>query len=100
MQKVDYAKYVDSKQELEKKQQAVAEELKVVANRFFSTEEGRRYANQMLTAVRYFDVLPSNLSDNDLRYVQAQRDFVNVFLIGLIKKETLIDIIKDRNNGK
>lgn len=100
MQKVDYAKYIDSKKELEEKQKAVAEELKVIANRFFSTEEGRKYANQMLTAVRYFDVLPSNLSDNDLRYVQAQRDFVNVFLIGLIKKETLIDIMKDRNNGK
>lgn len=100
MQKVDYAKYIDSKKEFEEKQKVVAEELKVIANRFFSTEEGRKYANQMLTAVRYFDVLPSNLSDNDLRYVQAQRDFVNVFLIGLIKKETLIDIMKDRNNGK
>jgi hypothetical protein len=100
MQKVDYVKYLDSKKEFEEKQKVVAEELKVIANRFFSTEDGRKYANQLLTAVHYFDVLPSNLTDNDLRYVQAQRDFVNVFLIGLIKKETLIDIIKDRNNGK
>lgn len=100
MQKVDYVKYLDSKKEFEEKQKVVAEELKVIANRFFSTEDGRKYANQLLTAVHYFDVLPSNLADNDLRYVQAQRDFVNVFLIGLIKKETLIDIIKDRNNGK
>ena len=99
MQKADYVKYLDSKKEFEEKQKVVAEELKVIANRFFSTEDGRKYANQLLTAVRYFDVLPSNLTDNDLRYVQAQRDFVNVFLISLIKKETLIDIIKDRNNG-
>lgn len=100
MQKADYVKYLDSKKEFEEKQKVVAEELKVIANRFFSTEDGRKYANQLLTAVHYFDVLPSNLTDNDLRYVQAQRDFVNVFLISLIKKETLIDIIKDRNNGK
>lgn len=99
MQKADYVKYLDSKKEFEEKQKVVAEELKVIANRFFSTEDGRKYANQLLTAVRYFDVLPSNLTNDDLRYMQAQRDFVNVFLISLIKKETLIDIIKDRNNG-
>ncbi len=76
----------------------LSSELKGVANSFFATEGGKKLANQMLTAVKYFDCLPASISDNDLRYLQAQRDFVSVFLIGLIDKPVLLDILKERNN--
>ena len=92
----EYFKYVKQQEELKKQQQALAKQMKAYANKLFSTEEGKKLANQMITAVKYFDCLPSNLSDNDLRYLQAQRDFVSVFLIGLIDKETLLNILKER----
>lgn len=92
---MDYQNYLNNKKQAVEDLKKVAEELKTCANEFFNTKGGRKYANQMLTAVKYFDAL-SNLKEDDLRYLQAQRDFVNVFLIGLIDKETLINIIKDR----
>lgn len=93
----EYHKQVEAKKE-EMKQ--LADELKGYADHFYSSEGGRKIANQMLTAVKYFDCLPASLSNEDLRYIQAQRDFVSVFLIGLISKSTLLDILKERNNGR
>lgn len=93
---MDWKTYKDNKDKLLEQQKELAQEMRTYANRFFSSEEGQKYANQMLTAVKYFDVLPANLSDNDLRYIQAQRDFVNVFLIGLVDKKILLDILEKR----
>ena len=93
---MDWQTYKDNKEQLLKKQRKLAEEMRACANRLFSSDDGRKLANQMLTAVNYFDCLPSNLSDNDLRYIQAQRDFVNVFLIGLVDKKILLDILEKR----
>lgn len=92
----DWKTYKDNKDKFIEEQKKLAEEMRTYANKFFSSEDGQKYANQMLTAVKYFDCLPSNLSDNDLRYIQAQRDFVNVFLIGLIEKKTLLNILEKR----
>lgn len=92
----NYYKYMKEQEELKKKQQALVQDMKVYANKLFSSVEGKKLANQMLTAVKYFDSLPTNMSDSDLRYIQAQRDFVSVFLIGLIEKQTLLDILKER----
>ena len=93
---MDYQTYSNNKKTILDKQKTLAEELRVIANKFFSSEDGKKYANQMLTAVKYFDVLPSQMSDNDLRYLQAQRDFVNIFLTGLVDKKILLTILEDR----
>jgi hypothetical protein len=93
---MDWKTYKDNKERTKQEQEALAKEMRVYANRLFSSEDGRKFANQMLTAVRYFDCLPPNMSDSDLRYIQAQRDFVNVFLIGLVDKKILLDILKER----
>lgn len=93
---MDYQNYKNKKDELRKESEALAKELRVCANRLFSTDDGKKIANQMITAVKYFDCLPSQLSNEDLRYIQAQRDFVSVFLIGLIEKKTLLSILEER----
>lgn len=93
---MDWKTYKDNKDKFIEEQKKLAEEMRTCANRFFSSEDGQKYANQMLTAVKYFDVLPANLSDNDLRYIQAQRDFVNMFLTGLVEKKTLLAILEKR----
>jgi hypothetical protein len=93
---VQYFDYIKQQEELRKKSEELAKEMRVYADKLFSSVEGRKLANQMITAVKYFDCLPANLSDNDLRYIQAQRDFVSVFLIGLIEKQTLIEILNER----
>lgn len=95
---MDYKEYQKRVAEEKVKMSKLGSELKGIANAFYSTEGGKRLANQMLTAVKYFDCLPSSISDNDLRYLQAQRDFVSIFLIGLIDKPVLLDILKERNN--
>ena len=92
----DWKTYKDNKEKFLEEQKKLAEEMRACANRFFSSEDGQKYANQMLTAVKYFDCLPCDLSDSSLRYIQAQRDFVNVFLIGLIDKKILLDILEKR----
>jgi hypothetical protein len=93
---MDWKTYKDNKDKFVERQKQMAEEIKVCANRLFSSEDGQKLANQMLTAVYYFDVLPANLSDNDLRYIQAQRDFVNMFLTGLVEKKYLLAILEKR----
>lgn len=93
---MDWKTYKDNKDKFVEEQKKLAEEMRTCANRFFSSEDGQKYANQMLTAVKYFDCLPSDLSDSSLRYIQAQRDFVNVFLIGLVDKKILLDILEKR----
>ena len=93
---MDWKTYKENKDKFLEEQKKLAEEMRDCANKLFSSEIGQKYANQMLTAVKYFDCLPSDLSDSNLRYIQAQRDFVNVFLIGLIDKKFLLDILEKR----
>lgn len=76
---MDYREYQKKVEEEKAKLLKLSQELKPIANSFFSSDGGKKLANQMLTAVKYFDCLPANISDNDLRYLQAQRDFVSVF---------------------
>ena len=92
---MDYQTYLNNKKEEQQQAEKLGEEMKAYANRLFSSEEGRKYAKQMLKKVNYFDDMPPYLSADDLRYRQAQRDFVNIFLVGLITKENLIKIIEE-----
>lgn len=92
---MNYSDYQKAKENEKEQAEALAKELKVCANRFFSSEDGKKYGRQLLKAVKYFEALPANVSDDYLRYMQAQRDLVNVFVVSLISNETLINLIKD-----
>lgn len=93
---MEYHKFKADKEEQKKALRDLFNEIKPCANRVFSSPDGMKLANQMLTATKYFDCLPMGLKDEDLRYLQAQRDFVSVFLIGLVDKSTLLKILEER----
>ena len=92
---MNYSDYKEAKKNEKEQNDALAKEMKVYANRFFSSEEGKKYGRQLLKAVKYFEPLPANVGIDYLRYMQAQRDLVNVFVVGLIDNKTLINLIKD-----
>lgn len=71
------------------------DELKIVANRLFSTEDGKKYAQQMIRACHLLEVEQKALSEADLRRLQAQKDFVNLFVTRLVDREVFINIIKE-----
>jgi len=74
------------------------DEMKSVANRIFSSEDGKKYARQMLVACHYGAIDNGRFDDNALRYVVAQQDFVNRFLVNLVDRDVLLDILDYRKD--
>lgn len=89
-----FEKIKREREEQEKKLIEKMEELKPVANRLFSTEDGRIYARAMIKACRLLEVERGTLDDKQLQQLQANKDFVNLFLTRLINRDVFIDIIK------
>ena len=89
-----FEKIKREREEQEKKILEKLDELKPVANRLFSTEDGRIYARAMIRACRLLEVERGILSAEQLQQLQAQKDFVNLFLTSLINREVFMDIIK------
>lgn len=90
----NYKEYLKQKEDMARELSDLTKEMKVVANRIFTSPDGRRYARQMLKACDYFG--NKRRSADELQYITAQRDFVTTFLINLVKKETLLDILGDK----
>lgn len=89
----EYTEKMKAAEEALKKQQ---EELKRVANRVFSTEDGRVLARAMIRSCRMLDVVESGaLSDNDLRNLMAYRDFVNTFITKLVDRKVFMSILEE-----
>ena len=82
------------REEQEKKLLEKLNELKPVANRLFATEDGRVLARAMIKSCRLLEVERGVLKPEELNYLQAQKDFVNLFLTSLIDREVFINIIK------
>jgi len=82
------------REEQEKKLLEKLNELKPVANRLFATEDGRIYARAMIKSCRLLEVERGILKPDELQALQAQKDFVNLFLTSLINRDVFIDIIK------
>ena len=72
------------------------DEARAIANRLFSSEDGRKFARQMLKACHYNAINRDKLSDRELLYVIAQQDFVNTFLINLVDRDVLLDILDNK----
>lgn len=82
------------REEQEKKLLEKLNELKPVANRLFATEDGQVLARAMIKSCRLLEVERGILEPKELNYLQAQKDFVNLFLTSLIDREVFINIIK------
>lgn len=76
--------------------QKFLDEGRAIANRLFSSEDGRKYARQMLKACHYNAMSRVKLSDRELLYTIAQQDFVNAFLINLVDRDVLLDILDNK----
>lgn len=64
-----------------------------VANRLFSSEDGKFFANQMFKACRLFGNDKILMNAEQLRYYSAQQDFVNSFITKLVDKDVLLEIL-------
>lgn len=90
--------WLELKEQQEAHNKALLEEyakLKDVANRIFSTEDGKKYAVAMFKACHLLEAETKQLSNEQLQNLQAKKDFVNLFVTKLINKETFINIIKE-----
>ena len=76
--------------------QKFLDEGRAIANRIFSSEDGRKYARQMLKACHYNAIGREKLNDRELLYTIAQQDFVNAFLVNLVDRDVLLDILDNK----
>lgn len=65
-----------------------------VANRLFSTEDGKELARQMIRACHLLEAEPRVLPAEELRNLQAQKDFVNMFVTRLVDRKVFIGILE------
>lgn len=93
--KPSYEEYYKEQKEIEEANKKQFDELKGVANRLFSTEDGKKYARQMLKACRMFEVEAKALPPEVLQRIQANKDFVNLFLTKLVDRKVFISILED-----
>jgi hypothetical protein len=90
--------WLELKEQQEAQNKALLEEyakLKDVANRIFSTEDGKKYAVAMFKACHLLEAETKQLSNEQLQNLQAKKDFVNLFVTKLVNKEVFINIIKE-----
>lgn len=85
----------DNHQEELKRALEFLNKLKPIANRLFSTEDGKKYARQMIKACHLLEVEPRALPAESLQRLQAQKDFVNLFITKLVDREVFISILKE-----
>lgn len=95
MQNMLYSDYAKQQKEAEEVNKKVFDELKAVANRLFSTEDGKIYARQMIRACRMLESEGQPLSPEVLQRLQAQKDFVNLFLTKLVDRKVFMSILEE-----
>lgn len=74
-------------------------EARAVANRLFSSEDGKKYGRQMLRACHYFEQLGSNMNERDIIRISYLRDFVTAFLVNLVDADVFLDLIDKRKDN-
>jgi hypothetical protein len=75
-----------------KKQQ---DELKRVANRLFSTEDGKVLARAMIRSCRMLEAGNDALPNDELQRLRANQDFVNTFITKLVDRKVFIGILEE-----
>lgn len=90
-----YQQYMEEQKKQRERALKILEELKPAANRLFSTEDGKKIAGRMIKFCRLLEAEPRVLSPEELQRLQAQKDFVNLFITKLVDKEVFINILKE-----
>ena len=90
----EWEKLVEQRKKEDLAAEKFLKEIKPVANRVFSTEDGKTLARQMIRACRMFSAEGRSLSADELQRLQAQKDFVNLFITGLVDRKVFIQIIE------
>ena len=90
----EWEKLVEQRKKEELAATEFFKEIKPVANRVFSTEDGKVLARQMIRACRMFSAEGRSLSAEDLQRLQAQKDFVNLFITSLVDRKVFLQIIE------
>lgn len=90
-----YEEYYAEQKAQEEANKKLFDELRGVANRLFSTEDGKIYARQMLKACRMFEVEAKALPPEVLQRLQANKDFVNLFLTKLVDRKVFMSILEE-----
>lgn len=90
----DFIDYKKKQDEVNKKAQEEYAKLKVAANRLFSTDDGKRLARTMIRHCHLLEAEQKTLPSEDLQRLQAQKDFVNIFVTSLVDRTVFINIIE------
>lgn len=75
-------------------QEEFVKKMQTVADRVFSSEDGKILARQMMKSCHLLEDNVGVFDDKVLRYVVAQQDLVNRFITNLVSKDVLLDIMK------
>ena len=71
-----------------------SDEQRAIANRLFSTKDGKAYARRMLRACQMFEVGTKPLTAEELQRLRAVQDFVNRFITKSVDRKVFIEIIE------
>ena len=89
-----FLEYTQKREEAEKKLKEDSDEQRAVANRLFSTEDGKAYARRMIRACQMLEVGNKALAPDELQRLRAQQDFVNRFITKSVDRNVFIEILK------
>jgi hypothetical protein len=89
-----FLEYTQKREEAEKKLKEDSDEQRAVANRLFSTEDGKAYARRMIRACQMLEAGTRALAPDELQRLRAQQDFVNRFITKSVDRGVFIEIIK------
>lgn len=90
----EWEKLVEQRKKEDLAAEKFLKEIKPVANRVFSTEDGKVLARQMMRACRILSVEGRSLPADELQRLQAQKDFVNLFITSLVDRKVFVNIIE------
>lgn len=89
-----FLEYTQQREEAEKKLKEDSDEQRAVANRLFSTEDGKAYARRMIRACQMLEAGSKALAPDELQRLRAQQDFVNRFITKSVDRNVFIEILK------
>ena len=89
-----FLEYTQKREEAEKKLKEDSDEQRAIANRLFSTEDGKSYARRMIRACQMLEAGSKALAPDELQRLRAEQDFVNRFITKSVDRKVFIEIIK------
>lgn len=71
-----------------------SDEQREIANRLFTTEDGKAYARRMIRACQMLEAGQKPMTSDELQRLKAQQDFVNRFITKSVDREVFIEILR------